>query len=231
MTATREAVVLPCLFLTVVLGGAVQPGESLAIQPPSLFALILATLLVAVLVQSGAFDPRQVIDASRSGLANANGVGLFASLFLASAQVFSLMTPGSGLPRMVLGTYFLILMLNTIAAGPDRVRVLRSLAVTFGAAFVLKFVILDALSDPVEGRFGRAVRLLFEGVTLGAVTQEPQHPAAGYLAFVTAGLFLVAVWLLPGRAPDRVSQSGRMLSRHGTAIDVRRDSRSIYRRP
>ena len=226
MTAAREAVLLPCLFLTVVLAGAVRPGETVAIQPPSLFALVLATLLVAALVQSGAFDPRLVIHASRPGLANANGIALCASLFLASAQVFSLMTPRSGLPRVVLSTYFLVLMLNTIAAGPDRVRVLRSLGVTFGAAFVLKFVVLDALSDPAGGRVGRAVRMLFEGVTLGAVTQEPQHPAAGYLGFVTVGLFLVAVWLLPERAASPARErSGALIVHDDGGVDVirRRD--------
>ena len=201
MTAAREAVLLPCLFLTVALAGAVRPGETAAMQPPSLFALVLATLLLAALVQSGAFDPARLVHASRPGLANANGIAVVASLFLAGAQVFSLMTPRAGLPRVVMAAYFLVLMLNTIAAGPDRVRVLRSLGVTFGAAFVLKFVVLDALSNPAGGRFSLAMQLLLEGVTLGAVTQEPQHPAAGYVAFLTIVLFLVAVWLLPARVP------------------------------
>ena len=199
MTAAREACVLPCLFLTVALAGGVRPGADVVMQGPSLFALILATLLVAALVQSGAFDPRRVIDGSRSALANANGVAMLASLFLAGTQAFSLLMPDTGVPRLVLGVYFLVLMLNTIAAGPDRVRVLRSLGVTFGAAFVLKFVLLDALSNPAAGRLGRALQLLLEGVTLGAVTQDAQHPSAGYVAFATIALFLVGVWLLPPR--------------------------------
>jgi hypothetical protein len=139
------------------------------------------------------------VNASRAALANANGVALLGTLFLASAQVFSLLTPQAGLPRIVLSLYFLILMLNTIAAGPDRVRLLRSLGVTFGAAFVLKFILLDALSDPAGGGLGRALQLLLEGVTLGALTQDVQHAAAGYLAFATLGLFLVGIWLLPPR--------------------------------
>jgi hypothetical protein len=35
------------------------------------------------------------------------------------------------------GAFFLVLLLNTAAAAPDRQQLLRSLAVTFGAAFVL----------------------------------------------------------------------------------------------
>jgi hypothetical protein len=203
MTARREAIVLPLLFLTVALAGGVRPGAAIALRPPPVFALVLATLLIAALVQSGAFDPRRVLHASRGSLANANGVTILVSLFVAAAQVFSLLTPESGLPRIVLGVYFLVLMLNTIAAGPDRVSVLRSLGVTFGAAFILKFVVLDALSDGAASRLGRALQLLLEGVTLGVVTQEPQHAAAGYLAFATGAAFLIAVWLLPARTAHR----------------------------
>jgi hypothetical protein len=70
--------------------------------------------------------------------------------------------------------------------------------VTFGAAFILKFVMLNALADPASGRLGRALQMLLEGVTLGALTQDVQHPAAGYIAFLTIGMFLVSVWMLPG---------------------------------
>jgi hypothetical protein len=95
--------------------------------------------------------------------------------------------------------YFLVLLVNTMAASPDAVRVLRSLAVTFGAAFVLKFIVLDALSGQPSGRLARVLQVLFEGVTLGAVSQDVQHPAAGYLAFLVIALFLVGIWLLPQR--------------------------------
>jgi hypothetical protein len=199
MTPVREAIVLPCALLTVVLGAGVRYGSGLVLPPPSLFALVLAALLFGALVQSGAFDPSRVINGSRSGIANANGALLMATLFLASAQVFSLLTPAAGLPKVILSVYLLVLMLNTIAAGPDRVRLLRSLGVTFGAAFVLKFIVLDGLSDPAGGRLGRALQLLLEGVTLGAITQDVQHPAAGYVAFAMVGLFLICIWLLPGR--------------------------------
>lgn len=209
MTPAREAVVLPCVLLTVALAGGLRLGTPLVIAPPSVFALVLSALLMAVLVQSGTFDPARLIDGRRHPLANANGIVVLGALFLAGAQVFSLLTPGSGLPRIVFSVYFLVLMLNTIAAGPDRVRLLRSLGVTFGAAFVLTFVVLDALSDPAAGRLGRALQLLLEGVTLGAVTQNARHAAAGYLAFATVALFLVAVWLLPPR--ERTASSAARL--------------------
>ena len=199
MTAAREAIVLPSLFLTVVLAAGVRPGTPLVLAPPSLYALVLAVLLASLLVQSGALDPLRLMSSSRSALANANGMVLLGALFLASAQVFTMLTPESGLPRIIMSLYFLVLMFHTMAAGPDRVRLLRSLGVTFGVAFTLKFVVLDALADPASGRLGRTLQMLLEGVTLGALTQDVQHRAAGYIAFVTVGMFLLSVWMLPGR--------------------------------
>jgi len=87
-----------------------------------------------------------------------------------------------------------------LAIAPDRARVLRGLAVTFGAAFVLKFVVLAAISSPAEGRLARALQLLFEGVTLGIVSQRPAHPVEEYLAFGTLVLYLVGLAGLPRAA-------------------------------
>jgi hypothetical protein len=202
MTAAREAIYLPVLLLTVALLGGLRPGAAVVLMPPSLFSLILAVLLVGVLVQSGAFVPLRVMNASRPALANLNGGVLVAALLVAAAQTFSLLTPDAGLPRVLFSVYFLVLMINTMAASPDRVRVLRSLAVTFGAAFVLKFIVLDALSDPAGGRLTRLLKVLFEGVTLGALTQDAQHPAAGYVAFAAIVMFLVALALLPSAARE-----------------------------
>jgi hypothetical protein len=201
MTAVREAIFLPVLYLTVILIGGLRPGAAVVLPPPSLFSLVLAVLLLGVLIQSGALVPRWLLDASRSALENLNGFVVLAAVFVAAAQVFSLLTPGAGLPRILFSVYFFVLLLNTWAAGPDRIRVLRSLAVTFGAAFILKFVVLDALSEPAGGRLVRAIQLLFEGVTLGTLTQEVHHPASGYLAFFTIVLFLIALALLPVREP------------------------------
>ena len=220
MSATREAVVLPALFFTVAFAGGIRPGADLTMPPPPVFVLILAVLLIANLVQSGAFDPARLINPHRSVLANANGVAVLASLFLAAAQLFSVLTPVTGLPRLILGIYFLVLMLNTLAAHPDRVRLLRSLAVTFGAAFLLKYVLLAPLSDPATSRLGRAMQTLFDSVTLGVIAQQPQPASAGYLALMAVGLFLLAVWLLPPReaAPGELVATPRRPVVTGIAV-------------
>ena len=68
--------------------------------------------------------------------------------------------------------FLLALLLNTLAAGADRVRTLRSLLVIFGSAFILKFIVLAALSDQTGGRLKRVLLVLVEGVTLGTLTQD-----------------------------------------------------------
>jgi hypothetical protein len=197
MTAAREAIVLPLIFLTVTLVGGLRIADRVALVPPPLFALVLAVLLIGLLVRCGAIAPDRLVHTSRTPLANLNGVIVMLAAFLASAQAFNAATPDSGVPRVLFNIFFLVLMANTMTASPDRVRVLRSLLVIFGSAFVLKFIVLAALSNPAEGRFARALQLLFEGVTLGSVTQDVFHPATGYLAFCTLMLYLFGLVLLP----------------------------------
>jgi hypothetical protein len=196
MTAIREAVVLPLLFLTVTLLGGLRIAERITLLPPPLFALVLAVLLLGVLFRCGALAPQRLVDTSRPALANVNGALVLLTVFLASAQAFNAATPDSGLPRVLFNVLFLVLLANTLAAAPDRIRVLRSLLVVFGSAFVLKFIVLAALSEPAEGLLGRALQAVFEGVTLGSVSQDALHPATGYVMFFTLLLYLTGLVLL-----------------------------------
>ena len=197
MSAVREAIVLPLLFLTVVLCGAMRPGPPVAFVPPSPFALVLGVLLLAALVQSGTLAPARLVDGRRSALANANGSVVLVTLFLAGAQVVTVLIPPAGAPAVVLGLTLLVLLSLLLALGADRVRLLRGLLIAFGAAFTLRYVVLAALSAPAQGRVTRALQLLFEGATLGAVSQPPEPAAAGYLAFATLAAYLVGLALLP----------------------------------
>jgi hypothetical protein len=200
MSPLFEALVLPCLLLTVVLAGAVRPGGDVAMVPPTLASLVLAIVLMAILVRSGALAPDRLMGASRSPLQNLNGLTVLLALFAASAQVITLVIPDSGVPELIGWVVVISLLLQALAIALDRTRLLRGLAITFGATFVLKFVILAAISSPAEGRLARGLQLLFEGVTLGAVSQRPAHPIEGYLAFGTLVLYLVCIAWLPGAA-------------------------------
>lgn len=203
MTVVREALYLPLLFLTVVLAGGVNAAERVELRAPSLFGLVLGVILLGLLVRSGALAPGRLMHATRSQLANLNGVTVIVTVVVAAAQAFTLVTPEFGLPRVLVSLFLLILLVNTLTAAPDRRRVLRSLLVILGATFTLKFIVLAALSDPAGGRLTRVLQVLFEGVTLGAVSQERIPPAMSYLAFATLLLFLVGLALLPGALPSR----------------------------
>jgi len=197
MTARREAIGLPIIFLTVVLLGGLRIGVVAALVPPSVFALVLGVLLVRVLVQCGAVAPERLVSGSRRALANANGIVVLVTLWAASSQAIALVIPDSGLPRLAMNVFFLVLLLNTAAASPDRVRLLRSLSVTFGSVFVLKFVVLYELSTPGTSWLKRVLQAMLEGITLGTLTQDPLRPITGYVAFATVALFLIGIFLLP----------------------------------
>lgn len=212
MTALREAVVLPVLFLTVVLLGALRPHAQPTVVPPSLASLLAALMLMALLVRSGAVDPNRLLHAGRSAIANLNGFTVVLTAFVASAQVVTMLVPESGLPALIAWVVLISLLLQALAIGPDRTRLLRGLMVTFSAAFALKYIVLASISAPAEDRFGRALQMLFEGVTLGGVTQRPPHALEGYLAFATIMVYLIGVASLPAASWQMVRATRRELT-------------------
>ena len=211
MSPTKEAWVLPLLFLTVALLGGIRVSERLLLEPPTLFSLVLAVLLVIVLVQSGAIAPHRLVDESRTPLANANGIVVLLAMFCASAQVISCVTPTSGLPALMVTVLVSAMLVQMLSTSLDRRRVLRAVAVTIGVALVLKFVLLASLSAPAGGRVARAIQVLFDNVTLGAIAQPPLRPVNGYVAFATIGLYLLGLPLLPGARWHTVRVDGVLL--------------------
>src|SRR5687767_6315049 len=199
MKATTEAVYLPVLFLTVSLLGGLRMADRVTFVPPPLFALVLGVMFFGVLVRGRVLAADSLMSASRTSLENFNGFVVILSTFFAATQVFNLVTPESGLPFLLFNVFLFVLLVNTLAGAHDRISVLRSMAVIVGAAFILKFIVLGAISDPGESTLKRVLYVLLEGVTLGTLTQPQLHPAAGYIAFATLVLFLVGLAMLPSR--------------------------------
>jgi hypothetical protein len=168
-----------------------------ALVPPSLFSLVLATMLLTALVRSGALAPGRLLHGSRSTIANANGAVVLLALFAASAQTLAMLTPRTGLPLLFVDVLLFVLLLNTLVAMPDRIRLLRSLAVTLGSALLLKFVVLASLSSPSGNRMSRVLVALFDAATFGSITQDAEPASAGYVAFFMVALYLAAIALLP----------------------------------
>lgn len=199
MKSSTEAIYLPLLFLTVALLGGLTVNDRVTFVPPPLFALVLGVMLIGVLVRGRVLVPDYLMSASRSPLENLNGFSVLLSTFFAATQIFNLVTPEAGLPFLLLNVFLFVLLVNTLAASPDRVSVLRSMAVILGAAFIFKFIVLGAISDPGDTTLKRVLYAMLEGVTLGTLTQPRLHPVAGYLAFGTLVLFLIGLAMLPNR--------------------------------
>jgi hypothetical protein len=206
----REAIVLPLLFLTVALFGGlrVEVGGGLLFVPPPLMALVLGLMLVGVLVRTGVLRVDLLFGPGRDGLAVVSGGVLLATLFAAASQVFNSLTPEAGLLNLLGNLFYLLLLWNTLAARPDPPRLMRSLLVIFGGAFVFRYVVLAALYDPAGGFARRVVAALVDGVTLGALGSAPDAPATGYVAFFTTLLFLIGLALLPQGRVTSISERG-----------------------
>jgi len=197
----REAVTLPILLLTIAgVGGVrVDAAGTLALVAPTLMALVLGVLLIATLVRSGALAPDRLVNERRSALENTSGAIVLVALLLATAQLFMLLTPATGLLGFVFTIFFVLLLWNTLAVSPDRRQLLRSLAVVFGGAFVLKFIVLASAYDSGGGLLHRVIVTMLEGVSLGALGFVPDGVATGYIAFVLLGVFFFSLILLPAR--------------------------------
>ena len=122
------------------------------------------------------------------------------SLFVASAQLFNCLTPDAGILRLVFNLFFLFLLWNTLAAQPDRIRLLRSLLVVFGWAYVMRYVALAALADPAGGVDTPPAHGAARGG--GGPSGEPTAPLAGYIAFATVALYMIGLVLLPRPVPS-----------------------------
>jgi len=224
----REAFALPLLFLTVTLLGGlrIDGAGGLRFLAPPLMALVLAVALAGTLYRAGALVPAALVRRSRTGLENLSGLVVVGTLFVAGAQVMSTLTPEAGLLAFVFNVAWLVLFGNTLAARPDRPRLLASLLVVFGSAFVVKYVLLGPMYAP-EGAVTRRVMVaLLEGVSLGALAYEPPGPATGYVAFVTALLYLGGVAALP-QADDgpgtALIRPGEFIDSNGTPARLGRD--------
>ncbi len=201
LPVSREAVTLPILLLTIAGAGGfrVDAAGTLALVAPSLMALVLGVLLISTLVRSGALAPDRLVNERRSPLENTSGAIVLMALLLASAQLFMLLTPATGFLGFVFIVFFVLLLWNTLAVSPDRRQLLRSLAVVFGGAFVLKFIVLASAYDADGGLLHRVIVTMLQGVSLGALGFVPDGVATGYVAFVLLGLFFLSLILLPGR--------------------------------
>ena len=234
--AVRESFTLPLLFLSVAAAGGFRMpagGAGMQFLPPPVMALVLAVLLMGVMVRAGLLAPAVLVNDDRTGFENASGAVVLGALFLASAQVILCLAPETGLLHLLYYTFMTVLLWSTLAAAPDRMRLLHSLFVIFGSAFLLKYVALASLYDPEGGVMRRVVTTLLEGVALGTLQHAPSAPVTGYVAFFVVLVYLIALTLLPRRRTallsPRTEQGLVTEAEPVTLIDTRERSSSNSR--
>jgi hypothetical protein len=190
------AVVLPLLFLTVsLLGGLRVNAENRAFVfvSPALITLVLAVLLMLLFFRGGLIRLRSWIAAGHSPLSNIVHAWTLITVFFASAQAFNSVLPERGLLHGIFSFFFLWTLWNNQFSSFDARRLLRSLAVLFGTAFVLKHMLLASLYDAEGGWLKRLAGTLLQGVTLGTLDAPSFAPATGYISFFTLVLYIVGL--------------------------------------
>jgi hypothetical protein len=190
---------LPLIFLTVALLGGLGVGaedHAFIFLPPPLITLILAVLLMLLFVRGGLIELRSLVAGNNPPLTNVSHIWILLTLFFASAQAFNSVLPERGLLHWLFSFFFLWTLWNNQFSSFDARRLLRSLVVLFGTAFVLKHLLLASLYATDGGWLKRAAGLLAQGVTLGTLDAPAFAPATGYISFFTLGLYIAGLMLL-----------------------------------
>jgi hypothetical protein len=195
----QSTLVLPFVFLTVALLGGLRVSaedRAFVFVPPPLITLVLAVLLMLLFVRGGLIELRLWIAGDKVPLANITNSWILLTLFFASAQAFNSVLPERGLLHWLFSFFFLWTLWNNQFSSFDARRLLRSLAVLFGTAFVLKHMLLASLYSADGGWLKRMSGALVSGVTLGTFDAPAFAPATGYISFFTLGLFIVGLVLV-----------------------------------
>ena len=191
-------VVLPFIFLTVTLLGGLRVSaddHAFIFFPPPLITLVLAVLLMLLFVRGGLIELQLWIAADNPPFSNVSHVWLLITLFFASAQAFNSVLPERGLLHWLFSFFFLWTLWNNQFSSFDARRLLRSLVVLFGTAFVLKHLLLASLYAPDGGWLKRVAGALVQGAALGTLDTPAFAPSTGYISFFTLGLYIVGLVL------------------------------------
>ena len=197
--ALVDNVVLPMLFLTVaLLGGLRVDGENrtfIFIAPP-LVTLFLGVLLMLLLIRGRLIRFHQWIRNDLPPLTNIVHTWMLITLFFASVQAFNSVLPERGLLHWLFSFFFLWTLWNNQFSSFDPPRLLRSLAILFGTAFVLKHILLASVYSPDGGWLKGLAGTLLQGVSLGTLDEPNFAPATGYICFFTLALYVAGLILL-----------------------------------
>jgi hypothetical protein len=194
---------LPLVFLTVALLGGmrVAADRSFVFLPPPLVTLVMAALLASLFVRGRLVRLDTWLGSRHGVLTNVSHALTLVALFFASAQAFNSVLPEQGLLHWMFAFFFLWTLWNDQFSPFDPFRLLRSLGVLFGTAFVLKHMILAGLAAPGGSWTQRIATAIFQGLSLGTLDIPAVAPATGYISFFTLALYVIGL-VLVAPTPD-----------------------------
>jgi hypothetical protein len=208
--ALLHFIVMPTILLTVgLLGGLridAQTGQFIFIGPP-LVTLVLAILLGSLFVRAGAIDLHHWLAIEQPTLTNLSHLLTLMSLFFASAQAFNSVLPESGLLHWMFSFFFLWTLWTNQFSTFDARRLLKSLIVLFGTAFVLKHLLVSGLYSPEGGWLRRIASSLLQGI---AIDVPAFAPITGYVSFFALALYVAGLLLI---APVPVQPGGSAVNK------------------
>jgi len=222
----------PVVFLTVALTAGIrfQIGtNTFQLVYPPLVSCIVGALAIVLLIRSG-IELGAVPDIrgdhqyseQRSALESASRLALITALYFATVQVFSLVTPESGLLSLFFNVFFLLILLNDLFVFFNPRRMAGALAVTLGVSFILKYLVLAGIFAPAASWGKYILQELLKTGSLGALDQEPFAPATGYLALFTVTLYILGLFLIAPRAAASQALLYRILAgRYGLTTSQR----------
>lgn len=212
--ALLRFIALPMIFLTVALLGGLRVSAEdyvFVFVAPPLITLVLAVLLMLLFVRGHAIEMGRWVSGEHPALVNVSHLLTLLSLFFASAQAFNSVLPERGLLHWLFSFFFLWTLWNNQFSSFDARRLLRSLAVLFGTAFVLKHMLLASLYAPEGGWLKRVAGALLEGVSLGTLDAQAFAPATGYISFFTLALYVTGLFLMTPAPEDEADEEAHHL--------------------
>lgn len=201
-------IVLPLCFLTVALLGGLRVSSEnhifIFIAPP-LIALILSVLLMLLLVRGRLVEFSRWLSNANPPWINISHIWMLLTLFFATAQAFNSVLPERGLLHWMISAFFLWTLWNNQFSAFDARRLLRSLVVLFGTAFILKHLLLASLYSSDGGWLKQLAGALMEGISLGMLDTPAFAPATGYISFFALALYVTGLLLL-AFAPEHATK-------------------------
>lgn len=194
-----QFIVLPTILLTVTLLGGLRIDAETRVFifiPPPLVTFVLAALLLSLFMRAGAIELGAWLALEQPVQTNISGLLTLLTLFFASAQAFNSVLPERGLLHWMFSFFFLWTLWTNQFSVFDARRLMKSLIVLFGTAFVFKHLLLSGLAAPEGSWLRQLAASLLKGVAIDAPSFAP---ATGYISFFALVLFVAGLWLTTPR--------------------------------